>query len=302
MLDLAIIRGRILDGTGNPWFESDIGILDGRIVTVGNLKNVDSRRSIDASGLIVAPGFIDMHTHSDLALIGNPLAEPKVMQGVTTEVIGNCGLSVAPTQIKTSDLLRSYVAPALSFPEVSWNWRSFGDYLKCIEKARTAVNVVPLVAHGTIRIAVMGFRAREANTSELTEMKRLLAESMEAGAFGMSSGLLYPPGCYASIAELVELCRVTGEYGGLYVTHIRNEGDYLVQSLEEAIQVAREARVPLHISHHKAAGKANWGKITETVSIIRKNREKGIDITCDHIQQEATSLPRFYPGGRWKVE
>ncbi len=284
--DMLILNGRVVDGTGNPWFRADIGIKAGRIVKIGSLASASANKIIDARNLIVSPGFIDIHSHSDFALIKDPKAESKIMQGVTTEVIGNCGLSTAPIRENTRGLLEKYLEP-IRF-KVKLNWFTIGEYLNQLEKQGIGLNVATLVGHGTIRIAVMGFDNRLPTKEELDDMKLLVSQSMEDGAFGMSSGLIYPPGCYSNTRELIELCKVVGKYGGIYTTHIRDEEDALIESVKEAIEIGKLSGIPVHISHHKAAGRANWGKVKETLNLMDEAREKGIDVTCDQYPYAAS--------------
>ncbi|MCS7366055.1 MAG: amidohydrolase family protein, partial [archaeon GB-1867-035] len=239
--DLLIVNGRILDGTDNPWFRADVGIANGRIMSIGDLKGIDAELIIDAEGLFVCPGFIDMHSHSDFTLLVNPRAESKVRQGVTTEVIGNCGSSAAPVKGETA---RARLLSMMHKYGVEFSWSTFSEYLKTLEDRGAAVNVAALVGHGTVRRCVLGLESRPPTRDELDEMKALVAEAMKAGAFGMSSGLVYPPGRYASKEELIELCRVVAKYGGFYASHIRGERETIVEATAEAIEIGERAGVP----------------------------------------------------------
>jgi N-acyl-D-amino-acid deacylase len=280
MLDLVIANGRIVDGTGNPWFIGDIGIKDGVITHVGK-ADVESRRTIDAGFRVVAPGFIDGHCHSDLLVIDQPHSEFKMVQGVTTEVVGNCGLAPAPFPRSRAEALQSYVEPVLGNTPWAWNWESIEQYIGVLAGSRPSENVATYVAHGALRIAVMGFDNRPATREELKRMKQLLEEGMKAGAIGLSIGLLYAPGSYTTKEELAELCSVLPKYGGLLSTHIRGEGRHLIPSVKEVIWIAERSGIPLHISHLKAAGKANWGKTAEAMELIDAARSRGMDVTCD---------------------
>ena len=210
--DLVIRDGVVLDGTGSSWLRNDIAVKGGRVVKVGAVK-ADGKLEVDARGFVVSPGFIDLHNHSDLTILAFPDAESYVMQGVTTAVVGNCGLSMAPVNPDNVELLKRYLSPlsAKGF-DYGWDWRSLGEYYEKVEGQGTALNLVPLVGHGTIRLAVKGFDPSEPSKGELEEMKRLLRESLDDGAFGMSSGLIYPPGAYAKTWELIELAKVLREY------------------------------------------------------------------------------------------
>jgi N-acyl-D-amino-acid deacylase len=277
--DLVIRNGFLIDGSGNPWFRKDIGISRGKIVKVGRLCSVRAKRFMDAEGLVVSPGFIDIHSHSDLALLINSRAESKIRQGVTTEVIGNCGTSPAPVNKETLNFLKDDWG--LEAKEVTWNWSTFREYLDQMEKQGVALNVAPLVGHGTLRIAVMGVDNRLPTPEELEKMEALIAQSMDDGAFGMSTGLVYLPGCYADTSELIELCKVVARYGGIYASHIRGERETIVEALKEAIEIGEKAGVPVQVSHNcpKYGGS---GKLKEMFKIYKKARARGVEVTTDN--------------------
>jgi len=280
--ELIIKNGYIVDGSGNPWYKADIGIKDEKIATIGYINEKDGDNLINAKGLIISPGFIDLHNHSDLNILAIPFCESNIMQGITTAVVGNCGLSMAPiNQMSLSDL-QEYVAPFLldNF-NYGWEWNSLREYYRKVEKNSIMINLVPLVGHGTIRIAVKGFSQEPTKTEEINRMKFLLRQSLEEGVFGMSTGLVYPPGCYSTTAELVELCNVLRQYGRVYASHIRDESRNLVESVQEAIEIGRKNSIPVQISHHKAKGKNNWGKVTHTLRMLEEERSKGLEIGCD---------------------
>jgi N-acyl-D-amino-acid deacylase len=283
-LDLLITNGRILDGTGNPGYEADIGIFDGEIAVMGHdLGKAHADRMIDAEGMVVCPGFIDTHSHDDAYLLINPHCEDKVRQGVTTDVIGNCGFSLAPLSDEHRDDLRkaSAIMGGSHLPDEFWNLSSFEEFLTMLQDTRPGINVVPLVGHGTVRIAVLGFENRTPTESELAEMKRLTADAMQAGAFGLSSGLIYVPANYAGTDEIIELAKIAGRYRGIYTTHIRSEGDREMEAIKETLRIASEARIAAHISHHKIAGKSNWGKSLDTLKLFAEARANGLLVTCD---------------------
>ncbi|NIR86193.1 amidohydrolase family protein, partial [Candidatus Bathyarchaeota archaeon] len=274
-----IRNGFVIDGAGNPWLKADVGISGGRIARVGRLNTVETEKVIDVRGLVVSPGFIDIHSHSDLALLINPRAESKIRQGVTTEVIGNCGDSAAPTNKENTSFLKDEWG--LEAKEVAWNWSTFGEYLDQLEKQGVALNVAPLVGHGTVRIAVMGVDNRPPTSEEMEKMKDLVAQSMEDGAFGMSTGLVYLPGCYADTSELIELCRVAARYGGFYASHIRGERETVVEALREAIEIGEKAGVPVQVSHNCP----KWGgseKLPEMFRLYEEARARGVDVTMDN--------------------
>jgi N-acyl-D-amino-acid deacylase len=299
--DVVVKNGRVIVGDGSPWIAADVAIKDGRIVKVGYLKRYDASRVIDASGKFVAPGFIDMHNHSDLSVMAYPEATSTLLQGVTTIVVGNCGFSAAPVARETKHLLERYWSTLGPLP-VEITWSTFGEYLRRLEEVRPAVNVATLVGHGVLRIAVMGFDARAPTEVELGRMKELVREAMESGAFGMSSGLIYPPGSFSSTEELVELARVVAEYGGIYSSHIRGESYTLVEAVREAIEIGSRSGAPVEISHHKAAGRDNWGRVRETLRMMEEARSRGVEVTCDAYPYTAgmTMLAACIP--RWAHE
>jgi len=306
MFDIIIKGGQIVDGSGAPPFQADVGIKDGRIEVVGKLGAAEAPETIAAGGFIVAPGFIDMHSHSDFSLLVNPRAESKVRQGVTTEVIGNCGSSAAPVIEERLDLLKDQAD--LESLELEWDWLTMAEYLARLRKQGIALNVVPLIGHGTIRAAVMGFDDRPPSATELAAMKELISQAMEDGAWGFSTGLIYAPSFYADTEELIELSKVVAECGGIYCSHIRGEGKTLLDAVSEAIRIGQEAGVSVQISHHKAAGRENWGKVTRSLELIDRAREAGLDVSADQYPYIAASnalsasLPGWmHVGGKGKL-
>ena len=277
--DLLIKHGTVIDGTGRPGVAADVGINDGRITALAPALEGDAAHDIDASGRIVAPGFIDAHTHSDFTLLSAPGADSKVRQGITTEVVGNCGFSPAPVAPQTLDLLKEYVG--FLNPDLPWNWQRLGEYYQRVSDQGCALNLAPLVGHGAVRIAVMGFADRAPSADELARMQRLVGEAMDDGAFGLSSGLIYTPGCYGDTAELVALAQVARQAGGLYATHMRGEGGTLEEAISEALSIGEQADVPVQISHLKASGRENWGKMERALHMIEAGRARGIAVTAD---------------------
>ncbi|MCX7642932.1 MAG: D-aminoacylase [Armatimonadetes bacterium] len=266
--DWLIVNGRVIDGTGRPPFFADVGIVGDKIAAVGQLFHAPARNRIDAMGKFIAPGFIDLHTHFDTALIVHPEAHCSVSQGVTTVVIGNCGHSPAPIQKERRNELKQLLSVIDSTAD--WRWERFGEFLDDLESTRPSVNVVPLVGHCALRASVVGFENRPATDEELKAMQKLLEECMEEGAWGLSSGLIYPPSAFANINELVALTKVVAKRGGLYSTHIRSESDALVTAITEALQTALRSGVKLQISHHKASRRPNWGKVAVTLQLIER--------------------------------
>ncbi len=279
--DLVIKGGLVVDGTGNPWFREDIGITNGKITRLGHITE-DSGKTMDATGMIVSPGFIDLHNHSDFSILAYPSAESYIMQGVTTAVVGNCGLSLVPLNPDKLALLKRYLLPFLKAGfDYGWEWRTLAEFYQKVEKQGISLNLAPLVGQGTIRLCVKGFDSTGASAEEMNQMKKLLAQSLEDGAFGMSTGLIYPPGSYSSTEELIELASVLRKYGAIYTTHMRNEGDRLIEAVEEAIEIAEANGIPIEISHHKATGESNWGKVNATLRLMEQARQRGVEVNCD---------------------
>ncbi|MBI5653140.1 MAG: D-aminoacylase [Chloroflexi bacterium] len=293
MFDLLIRGGNILDGSGSPAFRADVGITSARVEAIGDLRDATANEILDATGLIVAPGFIDMHSHSDFTLPINPRAESKIRQGITTEVIGNCGFSPAPISVATKTQLLEY-ADFLN-PGLAWDWASFGDYLARLD--RLALNVIPLVGHGTVRIAVMGFDNTAPNADQLAQMQKLIAQAMDDGAWGLSTGLIYPPGVFARTDEIIELSRAVAARGGLYFSHIRGEGATLLDAINEVITIAREANISAEIAHFKAAGQLNWDKAARAIELVEHARAAGLRVDADMYPYAAgsTTLTALLP-------
>jgi len=297
MYDIVFRNARALDGTGSPWFVADVAVKDGFVVKVGKVEGQASK-TVDASGMYLSPGFIDAHSHSDLPLVVNPTADSKVMQGVTLEVIGQCGSSAAPRnmglRIQEDETAREAGAEV---PQ----WTDMASYMEVLESQGVSVNVAALVGHGAVRRQVMGTDRRAPTPEELDQMKKLVAQTMEQGAFGFSTGLIYVPGTYSETDEVVELAKVAAGYGGVYFTHIRNEGVHLLEALQEAITIGSEARMPVQISHFKVMGQPYWGKVKESIAMVEKARQEGLDITADQYPYVASStgLGSSVPSSAW---
>jgi len=262
--DYIIENGRVIDGTGNPWFRADIGIIGDKIHTIGALGSAKAKRRVDASGMFVTPGFIDIHTHSNTGILSMPQAENSLRQGLTTIVAGNCGGAPLPV----------------------------GEFLDRVTEKGVSINYATLTGHNTIRREVMGSENRPPTDAELSEMKQLVALSMQEGAFGLSTGLYYTPGNYAETTEIIELARVAAKYNGLYVSHLRDESDYnigLLEAVKEAILIGEEAGIRVQISHLKCLGKPVWNKSEEVLGIIEEARERGLDIRFDQYPYTASS-------------
>jgi N-acyl-D-aspartate/D-glutamate deacylase len=287
MLDLKIEGATVIDGTGTAGSRTDVGVRDERIVSIGDLSREHAGTTLQASGKVLAPGFIDMHSHSDWRLWANRRAESKVRQGVTTEVVGNCGFSPAPVTPEFRDDLRGF---ALYVPRgMEFDWPSFGAYLRAFDAEGTALNVVHLVGHGTLRIGAMGFARRAPTEGELKHMQRSMTGAMEEGAWGLSTGLIYAPGSYSATEEIVAVARAAARYRGFYASHIRGEGATLLDAVGEAIRVGREAQMPVQVSHVKAAGRPNWGKVPQALALIDAARAEGLDVMADVYPYTASS-------------
>jgi N-acyl-D-amino-acid deacylase len=285
--DIFIRSGLVLDGSGAAGRRGDVAIRDGRIAAIGAGLAVDALKVIDAEGLAVAPGFIDIKTHSDFTLPINPKAESKVRQGVTTEIIGHCGFSVAPALAGKVELLRDYLSP--SAPWLPFRETSFPQYLDSFPAA--AVNAGMLVGHNTLRLMVMGMANRPPTPDELSRMIALLEEALAAGALGMSSGLFTAPGSYAQPDEMIALCHVVKRHNAGYFTHIRDESNKVIEAVEEAIAIAQTCGVHVEIVHFKCSGMDNWGKAARALDLIAEAKARGLDVDCDSYPYAAGSNP-----------
>jgi N-acyl-D-amino-acid deacylase len=298
-MNIIIRNVDILDGSGSPAFRADIGLQGDRIAEIGDLSAATTGAVIDGTGLTAAPGFIDIHSHSDFTLPINPRAESKVRQGVTTEVIGQCGGSAAPLNPTSREAMLA------AHPDLPWEWNTFGEYLDYLRRQGLAVNVVPLVGHGTIRGTGMGLADRAPSADEMAAMKRLVTQAMDEGAWGISTGLIYPPGIYASTDEIVELSRVVAGRGGFYFSHIRGEGKRLLKAIGEAIEIGERAKLPVQIAHLKASKPENWSLLPRALQLIDDARARGLDVAADRYPYTASSnslsaqLPPWaHDGGR----
>ena len=276
-LDILVKNGRVLDGLGNPPRQTNIGIVGDIITYLGN-EQPESSKIIDASGKVVTPGFIDVHTHEDTWLLKYPDAAEKLSDGVTTLIVGNCGFSAAPLLPEREKLIRDN---SLNFTDIPCNWNSMGDYLERLNSVRLGVNVGTLVGHNTIRLNILGTEKRPPSNDELEQMKSLIRTGIEEGALGLSTGLIYIPGIYSDTDELVELGKVVANSQGVYTSHIRGEASTLRTAVAEALDIGRIARVPVEVSHHKASGRGNWGSVKETLEMIEAARKNSVDVNCD---------------------
>ncbi len=296
--DLLIKNGKVVDGAGNPWYWGDVAVTGDRIAAIGKLGEAKAEKVIDAKDHVVVPGFVDAHSHSDFNTLVYREMESTVMQGISTVVAGQCGSTAAPVNPDRLEAFQKDVNGSLpKGVNLKVTWSTFDEYLREEEKEGLGANVAHMVGHGTIREAGMGPDARAPTAKELRLMRELTAEAMKAGAYGISSGLIYPPGIFAKTRELIEVSKVAAEFGGIYDTHIRGEGRALIKSVREAITIGEKAGIPVQISHHKAANKAVWGKSRTTLRLIENARAKGIDVTVDQYPYcaGATSLVTLLP-------
>lgn len=293
-IDLLIRGGEIYDGSGRPPFRADIAVVGDSIVSIGKLGNRRAKIEINAGHRAVAPGFIDVHDHSDLSLIANPRAESVIHQGITTLVSGQCGASPFPIPTESREEEKENAKKTY---DVELDWTDLDGFFARLEARGIAPNYATLVGHGSIRAAVVGFVDRPPTANELERMKREVEINIRGGAFGMSTGLEYTPGSFAAPQEIEALCRVVARFGTVYATHMRDEGDRLIESLDESIAVARASGVRLQISHFKTAYRQNWRKLDEALARIESARREGIDVFCDRYPYVAasTGLSFFFP-------
>lgn len=280
MLDVLIQNGLVVDGSGVPGHTAAVAVEGDRIAEVGRLATQQAETVIDASGCVVAPGFVDMHSHSDFTLPVNPTADSQAYQGITTVVVGMCGGSPVPLLEETREqMIARRATGAYSLP---WEkWSTFQSYLEYLTDLGTSVNVVPLVGQGTVRAGVMGFVADRPTAKQMERMQAEAIKAMESGAVGLSTGLIYPPGSYASTEELISLTRPVGQRGGFYFSHIRGESHMLLDALTEAIRIGRETGAAVEIAHLKAAQRSNWDKAPLALELIDRARAEGLDVTAD---------------------
>ncbi len=297
--DLVIRNGTILDGTGGPMWQGDLGIVGDVIAAIGSIDPARGSRVLDASGLHVSPGFIDIHSHSDGSIFAYPTADSRSRQGITTEVTGQCGFSAAPLEGVDADIRRTDLEEETGAPV---EWTSVASYFDTLEQIGISVNQAFLLGHGSMRRNVSGLENRLLTESEMASVVRSIEEGMDEGAFGLSTGLEYTPGTFTPTEEIITLARVIARRGGFYASHIRNEESGLLSAIHEAIQIGREARLPVQISHLKAAGGPNWSKQRAALDLIESARRDGVDVMADAYPYTAysTSLTIFLPP--WALE
>jgi dihydroorotase/N-acyl-D-amino-acid deacylase len=281
--DLLFAGGRVVDGTGAPWFRADVCVVGDRVAAVGRLDDVRAKRRIDSSSLVVAPGFIDMLGQSEDFVLIDPRVASKITQGITTEITGE-GTAIAPMNARMIADVESWKAYGLA-PD----WTTLAGYWKAFERARPTINLGTFVGAGGVRAMVMGDDDRPATAAELKEMEKAVAQAMEEGALGLSTSLIYTPGRFASTEEIIALAKVAARYGGIYITHQRSEEEEIDRSLDEVFRIARETPIPTEIYHLKTAGRAQWGRMPSVLKRIEQARAEGLDVTADQYPYTASS-------------
>lgn len=290
--DIIITHGHIIDGTGSPWYEGDVGIMNGRIAAIGNLSGAGRKQTVDAHGMVVAPGFIDMLGQSEYAVLVDPRLPSKIFQGITTEITGE-GDSVAPvnaTILKENQDKYAHYA-------ITHDWRDYQTYFARLKKQGLGINVGDYVGAATVREMVLGYGDRQPSADELKRMQGLVADAMQQGALGLSTALQYPPAPYAHTEELIALAQTAAQFGGIYATHMRSEGDAEMAALEETFRIGKEAHISIEIFHLKASGKSNWGTAPLVINAIEAARAQGIDVAADTYAYTAweNNLSAFIP-------
>ncbi|NJD56457.1 MAG: D-aminoacylase [Nitrospirae bacterium] len=284
-IDILIRDGLVLDGSGSDPIQADVAVSGDKILAIGSFADANADTILQARGLVVSPGFIDAHAHSDFTLLADPRAEGKILQGVTTEINGNCGMSAAPLYGKASERREDDLREL----GISERWNTVREYRMLIEGRGIALNSAMLAGHGNIRGSVVGYENRRPSCEEYEEMKQLLEEAVKDGCIGLSTGLIYPPGIYSQTDELTDLCSVLKHHNLPYTSHMRSEGNSLVESVREVIDIGRNAGIKAHISHIKTAGRQNWHKADAVISEIEAARQQGIQLTCDRYPYIASS-------------
>ena len=290
--DLAITNGHIIDGTGSPWYSGDVGIRDGRIAAIGNLSGAARKRTVDARGRVVAPGFVDMLGQSEATILVDPRLPSKIYQGITTEITGEGG-SAAPL----NDAIIAADFAGYEHYKINPDWRTFRQYFARLEKQGMGINLASYVGATQVRRMVLGDADVQPTPEQLEKMKALVRDAMRDGAVGVSTSLMYAPAPYAKTEEIIALASEASKFGGIYATHMRNESDSVLESIDEAVRIGREARIPVEIWHFKVAGKANFGRMPELVARINKARAEGVDVEADTYAYTAwfNSMSAFVP-------
>ena len=279
--DLVLANGTLVDGLGSPRRRTDVGVSGGRVAALGDLSGADTARRIDVAGRIVAPGFVDIHAHSDFTILSDPRAQSAVRQGITTQVNGNCGMSPVPAPRARADEIRLAVKIVDPDPAVRGGWSTYAGYAAALQAVRPAIHQAPMIGHVALKVAAGGNRPGPATPDERDAMIRMLEEAFEAGAVGVSTGLMYPPALSADVAELEALGRTAARYDRLFACHMRNYNDRMVEAVEEVLAVARATGCRLQVSHLAVAGRRNWGKVPQALELIDRARADGLDIATD---------------------
>ncbi|MGN7359824.1 N-acyl-D-amino-acid deacylase family protein [Paenibacillus sp. SAF-054] len=306
--DIVLKNAKIVDGTGSPWYYADIAVKGDAIALIGKINETGTAKVIDANGFIVSPGFIDMHSHSDLFVMESGFVSAKVRQGITTELLGQDGISAAPLPQEFIGRWQDNLSGLDGMPDIEWDWDNVDSYLTKIQIAQPASNYAYLAPHGNLRMQVVGLDNRTATAEEIEEMTRLLRDALDQGACGLSSGLIYLPCMYGDYAEIEALCEVAAEYGVPFIVHQRSEGDEILESMDELLVIAERTGVHLHFSHFKVCGRLNWHKTPEVLAKLDQAREQGIEVTFDQYPYTAGSTmlsatlpPWAHEGGAAKL-
>lgn len=289
-MKILVKNGTIVDGSGGPRYAGNVAVEDALITAVGQVEGSGFDQVIDARGMVISPGFIDTHSHSDLQVLVNPYVEPKIRQGITTELLGQDGISMAPLPQKYVSPWRKNLAGLEGdSDQIDWSYGNTEGYLRLLQKSGVGLNEAYLVPHGNIRMEAMGLDNRQPTAAELEQMRAITRREMEAGAYGLSSGLIYMPCAYARADELVEMCKVVAEFDGAFVVHQRSEADTILESMEEVLGVGRKSGVKVHFSHFKICGRKNWGYVDQMLALIDRAKEEGIRISLDQYPYVAGS-------------
>lgn len=279
--DLILKNGTVIDGTGRMGYQADVAVRRNYILAIDAPGTLHAAEELECKGMVIAPGFIDTHSHSDLRVLAEPRLPMKVRQGITLEVFGQDGISVAPIRAEEQPQVARSLAGLDGDLGRAWDWQSVAEYLAALERARPAIDCAYLIPHGAVRLSVMGMEDRHARPDEIASMQGLIGQSMREGALGLSTGLIYPPCCFADTSELIELCRAVAEFDGIFVSHMRSESDYIEDAVAEMIEVGKQSGVRVHISHFKIAGRENWARIDGVLAMIHQAQAEGVTITAD---------------------